>query len=276
MTKKHVLFSMFAILSAAVATGGAVAPAPQQVVNNDDWCRNERSWGNDREGVCEVRQYVISGGASVLAVDSSPNGGIEVEGTSRGDVLVLAKVVANATTEQRAREIANAIRIEATPSRVAADGPQGLGRREGWSVSYRLSVPTMSSLSLQTVNGGISISEVDGQIDFKTVNGGVKLVGLAGNVKGRTSNGGVDVDLDGPSWRGEGLDVETSNGGVKLRIPDQYSAHLESGTVNGGFKIDFPITVRGRIDREVVADIGGGGPTIRVRTNNGGVNITKK
>jgi Toastrack DUF4097 len=275
MMKTRFLFSMIAAVSLVGTTGGAVAPAPQQVVPNDDWCRNER-WGNDREGFCEVRQYVIAGGASVLAVDSSPNGGIEVEGTGRGDVMVWARVSASAATEQRAREIAGAIRVEATPSRVAADGPTGLGRREGWSVSYRLSVPTMSSLSLQTVNGGISIREVDGQIDFKTVNGGVKLIGLAGNVKGRTSNGGVDVDLDGASWRGEGLDVETSNGGVKLSIPEQYSAHLESSTINGGFNIDFPISVRGRIDREIVADLGGGGPTIRVRTHNGGVKISKK
>jgi hypothetical protein len=275
MMKKRVLFLMFAAVSAAGMTGGAASPALQQVVPNDDWCRRER-WGNDRETYCEVRQYVISGGASVLAVDASPNGGIDVEGTGRGDVQVLAKVQANAATEQRAREIASAVRIEATPSRIGADGPTGLDRREGWSVSYRLSVPNMSSLSLQTVNGGITIRDVEGQIDFKTVNGGVKLAGLAGNVKGRTSNGGVDVDLDGVSWRGEGLDVETSNGGVKLVIPEQYSAHLESGTINGGVNVDFPVTVRGRMDREIVADIGGGGPPIRVRTHNGGIKIMKK
>ena len=70
-------------------------------------------------------------------------------------------------------------------------------------------------------------------------------------MKGRTSNGGVDVDLEGPGWKGEGLDVETSNGGVRLRIPEQYSAHLETGTVNGGLNIDFPLTMQGRLDREI-------------------------
>ncbi len=33
---------------------------------------------------------------------------------------------------------------------------------------------------------------------------------VEGNVRGRTTNGGVDVELDGPSWQGEGLDVETT------------------------------------------------------------------
>jgi DUF4097 and DUF4098 domain-containing protein YvlB len=84
------------------------------------------------------------------------------------------------------------------------------------------------------------------------------------------------VDLDGATWTGAGLDVETSNGGVRLRIPEQYSARLEVGTVNGGFNIDFPVMVQGRLDREITANIGAGGPLIRVRTSNGGVKVMKK
>ena len=93
---------------------------------------------------------------------------------------------------------------------------------------------------------------------------------MAGDVKGRTSNGGVDVDLDGRTGRAKGSTSQTSNGGVHLRIPEHYSAHLETGTVNGGVNIDFPMTVQGRVDREISADIGGGGAPIRVRTHNGG------
>jgi Putative adhesin len=256
------------LLAAAAPPAIAQAPAP------DDWCRNER-WGNDRQGVCEVRQYTVTS-AGTLTVDAEPNGGIQVEGGARRDVLVLARVVAQAETAQRAKQIADAVTVTAGADKVSANGPSGLGRREGWSVSYRLAVPTLSSLSLNTTNGGITIRDVDGQIDFKTVNGGVKLTNLAGDVKGRTSNGGVDIDLDGSSWNGEGLSVETSNGGVHLRIPEQYSARLESGTVNGGFNIDFPVTVQGRVDRQVSATLGAGGALIRVHTHNGGVRISKK
>ena len=165
-------------------------------------------------------RYVVTGGASALSVDATPNGGIQVNGSGRGDVLVRAKVVASAATKERAHEIANSVRVEATAYKVGADGPH-TENREGWSVSYRLEVPHLSSLSLQSTNGGISIDDVEGKIEFRTVNGGVKLSRLAGEVKGRTSNGGVNVELDGTSWRGEGLDVETSNGGVNLRIPEQ-------------------------------------------------------
>jgi hypothetical protein len=258
-----------------VALSAASTSAIARQSGTDDWCRSERNGNSDRETYCEVRQFTVAA-AGVLNVNAEPNGGIDVRGTARGDIQILAKVVGQADTQARAKQIADAVRITATASDVSADGPANGGRREGWSVSYRLSVPTVSMLSLQTTNGGISIRDVDGQVEFRTVNGGVKLANMAGDVKGRTTNGGVDVDLDGPGWKGEGLDVQTSNGGVHLRIPEGYSAHLETGTINGGFNIDFPVTVQGRVDRQLSADIGGGGAPIRVRTNNGGVKVSKK
>jgi hypothetical protein len=265
----------FYVVVGLALLSGSIYAAPQQGAAGNDWCANEH-WGNDREGVCEVRQYTVMAGAGPLAVDAAPNGGIQVLGAPRADVLVEAKVVATAATEARAREIASNVRVDAAPDRVAAEGPRDLGRREGWHVSYRLSVPTQMSLTLESTNGGISVSDVDGRIDFRTVNGGVKLSGLAGEVTGRTSNGGVDVDLSGTTWLGTGLDVQTSNGGVRLRLPESYSARLEVGTINGGFDIDFPVTVHGRMDRQISATLGAGGPLIRVKTNNGGVKLTRK
>jgi hypothetical protein len=273
MTTHHFVFCAVLAISAAVPAPAVRADA-QQVSTTDDWCRDE-SWGS-REGVCEVRNYTVAATGAVLAVDARPNGGIEVDGDSRRDIMILAKVVATARTEERARQIASAVRVDVTPEKVEADGPDNLGREEGWSVSYRLAVPEQTSLSLRSTNGGINISNVEGRIDFNTVNGGVKLSRLGGDVRGRTNNGGVDIELDGTTWQGEGLDVETHNGGVKLAIPDNYSAHLESSTVNGGFRVDIPMTVQGRINREINAQLGSGGPLVRVRTSNGGIKITRR
>lgn len=274
MTNKSTILGLALGATVLAATLGA-APVLQQVSTSDDWCRDE-NWGDDREGVCEVREYTVGASGATLAVDASPNGGIKVEGSPRADILVRAKVVATARTQERARGIASAVTVTAAADRVSADGPDSLRSGESWSVSYRLAVPTQSALDLRSTNGGISIQNVDGRIDFKTVNGGVKLTGLAGQVRGRTSNGGVDVELDGTTWQGEGLDVETHNGGLKLAIPEHYSAQLETGTVNGSLRIDFPVTVEGRIDRQINVSLGSGGPRVRVRTSNGGVKIVRK
>jgi DUF4097 and DUF4098 domain-containing protein YvlB len=239
----------------------------------DDWC-NQDNWGRDREGVCEVRQLTVAATGGVLAVQTT-NGGIDVVGQARGDVHVEAKVVATAETQARAREIANAVRINATIDRVEADGPR-TQNREGWSVSFRIAVPRALNMSVQTTNGGIRLSELDSKVDFRTTNGGVKLLNLAGDVKGRTTNGGIDVDLEGSAWMGEGLDVETTNGGVRLSLPEHYSATLEATTNNGGMNIDFPGAPRSPRERDISMRLGSGGAPIRVRTSNGGIRVNRK
>ncbi len=139
----------------------------------------------------------------------------------------------------------------------------------------KIFLPHQTAFDATTHNGGIHIQDVKGAITFHTTNGGVHLARIAGNVTGRTTNGGLHVELTGDRWDGSGLDVQTTNGGVVLRVPSSYSAHVETSTVNGGMSIDFPVTVQGHITKEMSFDIGGGGPTIHVATTNGGVKIQK-
>ena len=281
MTMKSLVYSLWVGLAVVGgATGhvlasfeGTLAP-PQRLDDDDDWCRRQNS-GSDRAVACEVRELTFASAGS-LTVDASPNGGIKVEGAPRYDIAARIRVVATALTDDRARQILSAVRVQPNGERLEANGPNGLGQRESWHVSYELSVPNQMNLSLKSTNGGVGIRDVEGHIEFTTTNGGVKLANVGGDVRGRTTNGGVDIELDGASWRGEGLDVQTSNGGVKLAIPDDYSARLQVGTTNGGMNTDFPIAVRGRLDRDIDATLGAGGAPIRVRTSNGGVRILKK
>src|SRR3954451_494969 len=273
MTRSAYVRAAGVVVAAVLVLGGPLAA--QRRAAGSDWCADE-SWGNDRQGFCEVREYRVPASGSPLTVDAAPNGGITVEGSSRGDIAVQARVVATAATIEEAKAIASRVQVVATAVRVDADGPRSLGGRESWSVSYRLAVPTRTPLSLKTVNGGITVGTVDSRVDIRTTNGGVKLSHMAGDVEGRTTNGGIDVDLDGTAWNGGGLDLETTNGGVRMGIPAQYNAHLETGTQNGNIRIDFPITVQGTIGRSFSTDLGSGGATLRVRTSNGSVRITTK
>ena len=136
----------------------------------------QRTSGNsDRATFCEVREFKVAATAGTLSV-SGTNGGISVEGESRGDVHILAKIVANAETDARARQIAASIRLNPTLDQVEATGPR-TQNREGWSVSYRLSVPRALNLALRSSNGGISLRDLDSKVEFETTNGGVKLIG---------------------------------------------------------------------------------------------------
>ena len=48
--------------------------------------------------------------------------------------------------------------------------------------------------------------------------------------------------------------------------------------MNGGLRIDFPITVQGELTsrRGISTTLGSGGPLVRVRTTNGGVKINRR
>ncbi len=140
-------------------------------------------------------------------------------------------------------------------------------------MNYRLRVPRRLAVDLKSNNGGIDVAHLEGEIRFDTTNGGVGLNDLAGDVRGSTVNGGLDITLSGKSWRGQGLNADTTNGGVTLKIPEHYSAHLETGTVNGGISVNFPITIQGDIKNRLSTNLGSGGPTIHAETTNGGVQI---
>jgi len=241
-----------------------------------DWCR-EADRGNRYVTSCDVREQTLSR-VTLLDVDPGGNGGIHVRGTSASTTRIRFRVVANAPDERDARELVGAVRVSTDGGRIRASGPD---LRDGrwWNVEVEIETPRDTPLALSTRNGGIALDGVSGRTRFETSNGGVSLVDVSGDVQGRTENGGVRVILDGSRWEGEGLNVETTNGGVHMELPSGYNAELHTETTNGGINIDFPITLRGRLSdvrRRIDTTIGGGGAPLRVRTVNGGVRIARR
>ena len=251
------------------------APDPDRSIQ--DWldqCRDGRNRNGDRERFCEVREKRLDPSRSI-DVDGRENGGVSVHGWDRSQVLVLAKIQTDGDDADEARDIASQINILTEDGRVRADGPS-TRRHQSWSVSYDVWAPRETDLHLVTHNGGISIEDISGRLDLSALNGGIALRGVSGDVHGETTNGPLNVELDGERWRGAGLDLRTTNGPVNLGIPEGYSARLETGTVNGGMRIDFPVTLQGNIGRRITTDLGNGGPPIRAVTTNGPVNIRRR
>jgi Toastrack DUF4097 len=265
-------FAVTATLAAALVAAGSAQTRDRRSTGDRD-CYD--GWSDRQASFCEVREATI-GVANPIDVDASPNGGIVVRGWDRGDVLVRSKVRAHALTDAEARRLVSGVRIDTLGGRVRAEGPASTDRDENWSVSFELLAPRAAMLTLNTKNGGITIENFGGTAKFRAVNGGVTLNNVNGDVRGETVNGGLSIDLHGDHWDGTGLDVETHNGGVKLTVPSNYSAELETGTVNGGLNIDFPITVSGRISRRLTTTLGAGGPRIRAITTNGGVTVRRR
>lgn len=240
-------------------------------------CRENDTWGNDARGrACEVRSVPVRLAGRSIAVDGQRNGGVRVFGWDRDSVHVTARMQAQDRTDDEARELLSRIRIVADGRSVRAEGPSTGGEYEGWSVSFYVYVPRRFDLDLEAHNGGLSVAGVSGKLDLRTQNGSVALAGVGGDVRAHTQNGSLNIQLTGSRWDGAGLDAETRNGSVRLGVPDQYAAQLETGTVNGSIRTDIPVTVSGRISRQLSIPLGGGGKTVRAMTTNGSVQITRR
>jgi DUF4097 and DUF4098 domain-containing protein YvlB len=258
-------------LSLALVLSASSLPAlePKATLNCD-----QNHGNNGRANYCEMREQTVAAAGGVISVDGRPNGGIAVNGWDRSDVMVRAQVRTSAATDAEAQGLARQINVQTAGAQVRADGP-ARDHDRSWSVSYEVFVPARSSATLQSVNGGISISDVVGNLEFKAVNGGVTLKRVGGNVQGATTNGGVHIELAGDRWEGQGLDVKTTNGGVTLAVPQHFSAQLEAETRNGGIHSAIPLVLpaSNRPERHVSSALGSGGATLKLTTTNGGVSI---
>jgi hypothetical protein len=252
----QLLCTAFLALLFICCTEGLAQDKAAAKVKTNDFCSNN-TWNGDKANFKELRETTVTAGGA-LTVDGGKNGGISVKGENRSDILVRACVQAWGKTEEAAQSIVKSIRVN-TAGTIKAESAE----EENWGVSYQILVPRNTDLNLTAHNGGIHLSSVEGNLDF------------------RTQNGGLHVELSSGSWKGGGLDLETTNGGVHVSVPQNFAAHFEASTVNGRFHSDFaqlelPKSENGERRRpggRISADLNGGGAPVRLITTNGGVHI---
>jgi hypothetical protein len=258
----------------AVCTGGI--PLFAQLQDNSEkqmTCENG-GYDSDRARHCEIREQTAPA-VGRLSVDAGRNGGVTVKGWLRGEMLVRARVEASGDTQAAAAAMASQISIDTSGGRVRAIGPEPVNN-SGWSVSYEIFVPQNTDLSLKTHNGGMTISDVRGQIHFDVNNGGVRLKRVAGDVSGSTVNGAIQAELTGAIWDGRQLEVSTHNGAVTVTTPPYYSAHIQAETGNGRIQSDFPVTMDDNLrPRRLDFSLGSGGPLIHLTTGNGQIRLKR-
>ena len=207
------------------------------------------------------------------------NGGIEVRTWDRNEVRVWARIKAQGRDRAEAEEMLDEVEIRIEQNgdhlEIYSDHPRG-----GWgwgrsvNVVYELTVPEKIDLDLDTVNGGIEVGTIEGQVRLTTSNGNIEVDRVHGSVTAKTTNGGIDVELaafDGS----EDLEYTTTNGSINVSLPKDIKGSFEAKTTNGHIETDFPITVRGKFSRKSIrGDLNGGGSTlIRLKTTNGSIYI---
>jgi DUF4097 and DUF4098 domain-containing protein YvlB len=185
------------------------------------------------------------------------------------------------------------------------------GWRRNVTVAMTVLVPRGVTVKVGTGNGAVSVERVGGEVNASTGNGRVSVSGTDGVVRVSTGNGDVDVrdakaavrvstgngrvyvataqgPVDARTGNGdidvqmsalrspESMGFHTGSGTVRVTLPANYNGDLDASTGNGDIRSDFDLKVQGRMSpRRVHATIGSGGPTLRLTTGNGRVELRK-
>ncbi|HET9385742.1 MAG TPA: DUF4097 family beta strand repeat-containing protein [Gemmatimonadales bacterium] len=250
--------------------------------SNEEWlddCRDGWGHSGSRARHCEIRELGMKPSRGPLSVQPGVNGGVEIVGWDRDSIAITARIQVHARTQDDAEAIAREIKIEVAGNVVRVSGARSSsGRNQHWGgVMFIVMVPRKTDLTLSTDNGPLSVSDVTGTMDLETQNGPLSLSGVGGDVRATAQNGPLSVDLMGTRWEGAGLDARTQNGPADLRIPDNYNAKIEFGTVNGPMDVGFPmtVTISGRVKDRISTTLGSGGPPIKVVTTNGPMTVRR-
>jgi DUF4097 and DUF4098 domain-containing protein YvlB len=178
------------------------------------------------------------------------------------------------------------------------------------SIKTEVHMPRNADLLIETHDGSVEVSAVNGRVTIHTEDGAIKAFQLGGNVELSSADGSIGAhDIDGKlnvsskdgSIRAEGrfdvLDVrsgdgsviaratpgsrmestwnvETQDGSVRLTVPSDLQANLDVSSTDGRIAVKLPVTVQGfRSKSQLQGTLNGGGPSLTVRSVDGSVQI---
>ena len=152
-----------------------------------------------------------------------------------------------------------------------------LGRPGNQQAEFMVLLPSGVNVDASSVNGGLSIADVDGEVMAKTVNGGIKAeVGAAASFTASTVNGGINVRVDSLTGDGD-VTLKTVNGSLTAELPTELDADVHLETVNGNISTEYPLTVNGKVNpRRIDATLGDGGRRLTLKTVNGSVKLARR
>jgi hypothetical protein len=215
-----------------------------------------------------IAQQIALDGVHALDV-LSQSGSIPITGADVTDCNLVARVVAQAPTEEEARDLAERVEIVAqaagTTLKIRSKEPNVSNNR--WiGVSYTMTIPRRMNVRCNSRFGALDVSHIEGSLRATEV--------TASNLSAVSGNGGVRVACSAAGPADLKAQVRSSFGGVDFTAPAGFGGEVSLNANFGTVKTALPITVSGEISRNRVAGtIGDGVGKIRLESGNGSVGL---
>jgi hypothetical protein len=244
------------------------------------------------ERVVELKAPLAAGS---LFEANTHNGSITINGADVDDCIVTATIVAYALTTEKAKELAEEVKIELQPSGnklIAKIDKPDFMRNRSVSVNLDVTIPNQTDLELSSHNGNIKVANIRGNISNKTHNGTVTVSQVTGIIKLQTHNGSIicndissNTQMRTHNGRIEASCSETAspicnisiishNGNIYFVSPPNLSAEADISTHNGTIKSSLPILTKGEIRKNgMKGTIGKGEGKLYIETHNGSIEV---
>ena len=125
--------------------------------------------------------------------------------------------------------------------------------------------------TLQTGSGNLHLDlSGAGDVKAQTGSGSIRIGGVSGGLHAEAGSGNIDV-AGNPTgeWR-----LESGSGSLTAHVGSAAKFTLNAETGSGSVHVDQPLLSQGTLERQhVVGTVNGGGPTIRVTTGSGNIEI---
>lgn len=214
-----------------------------------------------------TQQITVANQADSPVRVSTENGRITVKEGGTDTVTVTAVLRAETDERLEAATVSAERRPDGSLS-ISVTWPEGK-RRSNEGCSFDVTIPSANGVTLESSNGAIELTGLEGVADLKTSNGKVTVTGHDGSVTAVTSNGSVSV-----ADAGGDVTIDTSNGAVTVEnAPGVVSVRTSNGsaTVSLAERSAGPVQVRssnGRVKVRLSSAFVG---TLSATTSNGQV-----
>ena len=135
-------------------------------------------------------------------------------------------------------------------------------------------------LKAHTGDGSISISDVNGQLDAESGDGSIDVDGRFEAVKVRSGDGSVRVAANSGSVVTNDWNITTGDGSISVHLPTNIDAELDAHSNDGRVRADgfsgLASSDRDDDSGSVRGRLGKGGRSLRVRSGDGSITISRR
>ena len=221
----------------------------------------------------------ISPGATLSA--KTDVGSISVIGSSTAECSVHATIKTKAHTNERAVQLADQTKVLLNSIEdvveVKIQKPR-LSKGEGVSVDLRIETPQQIHLDCATEVGNVRISNTTGKIKARSDVGKIICTNVSNQLQLQTDVGDIRVKCLDSTVEPCKIDISTDVGGITFDGPANLSALVNASTGVGSIKTNMPISITGKIGRDVVSSsiagtVGDGQGALKLKTGVGSITI---